>query len=136
MQVVLIALNRFLQEKHGSKMAFLDGEHHQVKASNNAHKQLLFSKKAAILPSVASAGDCFTQVSKFCTGNFPERLCQPMADEITSNGGELRLNSRLSEIVLNDDDTVRHFRMQDGSTIEGDLYVSAMPGWSRLRSAF
>lgn len=26
MQVVLIALNRFLQEKHGSKMAFLDGE--------------------------------------------------------------------------------------------------------------
>ena len=26
MQVVLIALNRFLQEKHGSKMAFLDGQ--------------------------------------------------------------------------------------------------------------
>ena len=26
MQVVLIALNRFLQEQHGSKMAFLDGE--------------------------------------------------------------------------------------------------------------
>ena len=26
MQCVLIALNRFLQEKHGSKMAFLDGE--------------------------------------------------------------------------------------------------------------
>ena len=25
MQVVLIALNRFLQEKHGSKMAFMDG---------------------------------------------------------------------------------------------------------------
>jgi 15-cis-phytoene desaturase len=25
MQVVLIALNRFLQEQHGSKMAFLDG---------------------------------------------------------------------------------------------------------------
>ena len=27
MQCVLIALNRFLQEKHGSKMAFLDGAH-------------------------------------------------------------------------------------------------------------
>lgn len=26
MQCVLIALNRFLQEKHGSKMAFLDGQ--------------------------------------------------------------------------------------------------------------
>jgi hypothetical protein len=26
MQVVLIALNRFLQEQHGSKMAFLDGQ--------------------------------------------------------------------------------------------------------------
>lgn len=84
MQVVLIALNRFLQEQHGSKMAFLDG-------------------------------------------NFPERLCQPMAEEIQKHGGEIRTKQRLKEIVLNKDDTVKHFLMQDGSQIEGDLYVSAMP---------
>ncbi len=43
MQVVLIALNRFLQERHGSKMAFLDG------------KQSLFSCVLALPSSVMSS---------------------------------------------------------------------------------
>ena len=61
-------------------------------------------------------------------GNFPERLCQPMADEITKLGGKIQTKARLSEIVLNDDDTVKHFELTDGSKLEGDLYMSAMPG--------
>jgi 15-cis-phytoene desaturase len=84
MTVVLTALNRFLQERHGSKMAFLDG-----------------------LP--------------------PERLCQPMVDHFTQRGGELKFNARLKEIELNPDGTVKAYRLTDGSTVEGDLYVSAMP---------
>ncbi|DBA75501.1 TPA: securin [Trebouxia sp. C0004] len=84
MTVVLTALNRFLQERHGSKMAFLDG-----------------------LP--------------------PEKLCQPIVDHFTQRGGEIRMNARLKEIELNDDDSVKRFRLADGSTLEGDLYVSAMP---------
>lgn len=67
-----------------------------------------------------------------CAGNFPERICQPMADEIAKNGGEIRTKARLQEIVLNEDETVKHFLMQDGSKIEGDLYVSAMPGLTFL----
>ena len=39
-----------------------------------------------------------------------------------------RMNAKLKEIELNDDDSVKRFRMADGSTLEGDLYVSAMPG--------
>ena len=42
-----------------------------------------------------------------------------------------RMNARLKEIELNDDDSVKCFRLVDGSTIEGDLYVSAMPGMRR-----
>lgn len=84
MQVVLIALNRFLQEKHGSKMAFLDG-------------------------------------------NYPQRICQPMADYFNARGGEVRVNSRLQRIDLNSDGTVQSFRLADGSAIQGDLYISAMP---------
>ncbi|KAA6418677.1 MAG: phytoene desaturase [Trebouxia sp. A1-2] len=84
MTVVLTALNRFLQERHGSKMAFLDG-----------------------LP--------------------PEKLCQPIVDHFTQRGGEIRMNARLKEIELNDDDSVKRFKLADGSTLEGDLYVSAMP---------
>lgn len=84
MTVVLTALNRFLQERHGSKMAFLDG-----------------------LP--------------------PERFCQPIVDHFKQRGGEIRMNARLKEIVLNEDESVKCYRLADGSTIEGDLYVSAMP---------
>ena len=38
------------------------------------------------------------------------------------------MNARIKEIELNSDDTVKCFKMADGSTTEGDLYVSAMPG--------
>ncbi|BBN19862.1 15-cis-phytoene desaturase [Marchantia polymorpha subsp. ruderalis] len=84
MQCVLIALNRFLQETHGSKMAFLDGAP-------------------------------------------PERLCKPIVDHFSALGGEVRLNSRLQKFVLNEDGTVKHFQLQDGTIVEGDVYVSSMP---------
>ena len=82
---ILIARNRFLQEKHGSKMAFLDG-----------------------MP--------------------PERLCAPIADSFKAAGGEVRLNSRLKEILLADDGQVEGFKLTDGTVVTGDAYVSAMPG--------
>ncbi|KAL4024038.1 hypothetical protein IC575_017811 [Cucumis melo] len=84
MQCILIALNRFLQEKHGSKMAFLDG-------------------------------------------NPPERLCEPIVEHIQSLGGEVRLNSRIQKIELNNDGTVKRFSLNDGNVIEGDAYVFATP---------
>ncbi|KAG2445942.1 hypothetical protein HXX76_000545 [Chlamydomonas incerta] len=84
MTVVLTALNRFLQERHGSKMAFLDGAP-------------------------------------------PERLCQPMVDHFTARGGELKMNARVKDIVLNDDGTVKHYKLTNGDVVEGDLYMSAMP---------
>ncbi len=44
------------------------------------------------------------------------------------------MNARLKEIELNDDDSVKRFRLADGSTLEGDLYVSAMPGKTHICS--
>ncbi|XP_021803084.1 phytoene dehydrogenase, chloroplastic/chromoplastic [Prunus avium] len=84
MQCILIALNRFLQEKHGSKMAFLDG-------------------------------------------SPPERLCAPIVDHIQSLGGEVRINSRIQKIELNNDGTVKSFVLNNGSMIEADAYVFATP---------
>ena len=63
-------------------------------------------------------------------GNYPERMCAPMADYFLQRGGEVRVNSRLQRIDLNSDGTVQSFRLADGSAIEGDLYFSAMPGAS------
>jgi 15-cis-phytoene desaturase len=86
--ILLTALNRFLQEKNGSKMAFLDGS-----------------------PT--------------------ERLCQPLVDYITAGGGEVRLNSPIKEILLNQDGTVRGLLLKgvngtEQEEIIADAYVSAM----------
>lgn len=37
-------------------------------------------------------------------------------------------NARLKQIVLNDDNSVKHYLLNDGRQIEADLYISAMPG--------
>ncbi|CAN6470302.1 unnamed protein product [Victoria cruziana] len=84
MQCILIALNRFLQEKHGSKMAFLDG-------------------------------------------NPPERLCKPISDHILQRGGQVQINARLQKVELDNDGTVKHFVLTNGSVVEGDAYVIATP---------
>jgi 15-cis-phytoene desaturase len=86
--VMLTPINRFLRERYGSKIAFLDGS-----------------------PT--------------------ERLCEPMVDYIAARGGEVHLNKPLKEIVLNADNTVRHFLLrglngQPDEIVEADLYVSAM----------
>lgn len=64
----------------------------------------------------------------FLDGSPPERLCQPIVDHIQSLGGEVRLNSRLQKIELNNDGTVKSFVLQNNSVIEADAYVSAAPG--------
>jgi len=81
--VVLTALNKFLRERYGSKIAFLDGAP-------------------------------------------PTRLCQPIADYITSRGGEVRTNAGVREIVLNRDGTVRGFLLKGGELVTADCFVSAM----------
>ena len=87
--VILTALNRFLQEKNGSKMAFLDGS-----------------------PT--------------------ERLCQPLVDYITEQGGQVHLNAPIKEFLLNEDESVKGFLIrglngEPDHSLSADIYVSAMP---------
>lgn len=85
--VPLTALNRFLQERYGSKVAFLDG-------------------------------------------SPPERLCQPIVDYVTEQGGKVLLNKPIRQILLNADSTVRGYLVRglDGAedeVITADAYVCA-----------
>ena len=60
---------------------------------------------------------------------FPwHRLCQPIVDYFTGKGGSFRYNARLQKILLGSSGQVEGFQLADGSTVTGDLYVSAMPG--------
>jgi 15-cis-phytoene desaturase len=63
----------------------------------------------------------------FLDGNQPERLCEPMAQHIRRGGGEVRVNSPVKRIVTNEDGSVKHLELRDGSTIVADEYISAMP---------
>ncbi len=51
-----------------------------------------------------------------------------MVEPFSALGGEVQLNACLQKIELNEDGTVEHYLLTDGSTVEGDIYVSAMPG--------
>merc|ERR1711966_237110 len=63
----------------------------------------------------------------FLDGNQPDRVCAPMKEHIEARGGEVRTNAPVKRIVTNDDGSVKHLEMRDGSIIEADEYVSAMP---------
>lgn len=64
----------------------------------------------------------------FLDGNPPERLCMPIVNHIKSLGGEVQLNSRIQNIKLNTDKTVKHLVLNNGNIVEGDIYVIATPG--------
>jgi len=64
----------------------------------------------------------------FLDGNPPERLCIPIVEHIQSLGGEVRLNSRVQKIQLNEDGTVKSFLLTNGQVVTGDAYVFATPG--------
>ena len=63
----------------------------------------------------------------FLDGNQPDRLCAPMVDSITKNGGSVHMKQRLKEFVLNEDGSVKHLAMANDDIIEADEYISAMP---------
>jgi len=64
----------------------------------------------------------------FLDGNQPDRLCKPMVDHITARGGQVLTGKPIASIDVNsDDNTVQQLTLADGSTVEADMYVSAMP---------
>lgn len=63
----------------------------------------------------------------FLDGNPPERVCQPIKEWVESKGGEVVCSSPVAEIQLNDDSTVKSLQLANGTTVEADYYVSAVP---------
>lgn len=115
MQCILIALNRFLQERHGSKMAFLDGMPPERlcqpildRAVETARRNLGGGSEAA----AASTSSSSSSSSSESDGTNPGVV----------------FNARLKEIQLDDaTGQVTGFKLVDGRTVTGDVYVSAMP---------
>ena len=58
-----------------------------------------------------------------------------MVDYFVGRGGQLRTKSRLQKVLLGSGGDVEGFQLADGSTVTGDLYVSAMPGMRPLHPA-
>ena len=53
----------------------------------------------------------------FLDGNQPDRVCAPMKEFIESKGGSVTMEKPLKEIVTNEDGSVKHLVMRDGSIV-------------------
>lgn len=53
----------------------------------------------------------------FLDGAPPERLCQPLVDYFTAKGGQVKMNARLKEIVLNSDKSVKEIKLTNGESV-------------------
>jgi 15-cis-phytoene desaturase len=63
----------------------------------------------------------------FLDGNPPDRFCEPIKNCVEKNGGEVVCSSPVTQINLNADSTVKSLQLVNGTTIEADYYVSAIP---------
>ena len=63
----------------------------------------------------------------FLDGNPPERFCQPIKKWVENCGGEVVCSSPVTQIHLNDDSTVQSLQLKNGTHVEADYYVSAVP---------
>ena len=57
-----------------------------------------------------------------------------MVDYFVGRGGQLRTKARLQKVLLGSGGAVEGFQLADGSTVTGDLYISAMPGARSLHT--
>jgi len=63
----------------------------------------------------------------FLDGNPTKRFCEPIKNFVESTGGEVVCSSPVTQIHLNDDNTVKSLQLKDGTQVEADYYVSAVP---------
>lgn len=65
----------------------------------------------------------------FLDGAPPERLCQPMVDNFTARGGQLKMNARLKEIQLNPDGSVKQLALTNGETVRQRMGLLVRRTW-------
>ncbi len=63
----------------------------------------------------------------FLDGGQPERLCAPMVDEIERQGGKVVTGVYVKKINTSPSGEVSSLSMSDGTEVEADYYVSAVP---------
>ena len=63
----------------------------------------------------------------FLDGNPPDRFCEPIKSWVERNGGEVVCSSPMTQIHLHEDSTVKSLQLANGTAVEADYYVSAVP---------
>ena len=63
----------------------------------------------------------------FLDGNPPDRFCEPIKSWVERNGGKVICSSPVTHLHLNEDSTVKSLQLANGTAVEADYYVSAVP---------
>lgn len=57
----------------------------------------------------------------------PGQLYEIMRDKIVEMGGEVLMNSEVTQIIFKDKNHIDHLKTSDGRIFQGDYYISSMP---------
>jgi phytoene desaturase len=114
--------------RHGMGQHSLDEVMHTMSLALNFLRADKVSAKLPLTAMLHFAHEKKAPMMALVKGSPDTNIWRPLIRQIEDLGGRVELGKRVSEIVYDEDGkVVRGFTLDDGSRIEGDLYVSAMP---------
>eukprot|EP00854_Cymbomonas_tetramitiformis_P001178 gene1178-1746_t len=80
-----------------------------------------------LIPMLIEGQSFIDEQDELSVLDFMQKYGMPDRINEEAAGGDVVMNARFKEFVLNSDGSIKHLAMKDGSIIEADEYVSAMP---------
>ena len=114
--------------RHGMGMRTLDDVMHTMALALNFQRADQVSAKLVLTALLHFAQETNAPKMGLVKGSPHERLWAPLIERLTARGVRVELGRAVERIGYDPlDNRVTGFALDDGSTIEGDVYVSAMP---------
>ncbi len=121
--------------RHGMGQRSLDDVMHTMALALNFQRADQVSAKLVLTALLHFAQETEAPKMGLVKGSPHERIWVPLISQLEQRGVELRFNQRVQEIQYDvSGKRVTGFGMQDGSVVEGDIYISAMPLHSLRKS--
>lgn len=114
--------------RHGMGQRTLDDVMHTMALALNFQRADHVSAKLVLTALLHFAQETNAPKMGLVKGSPHERLWAPLIKLLTGRGARVELGRAVEQVVYDPrDNRVTGFALDDGSTIEGDIYVSAMP---------
>ncbi|HEU5087989.1 MAG TPA: FAD-dependent oxidoreductase, partial [Roseiflexaceae bacterium] len=114
--------------RHGMGQRALDDVMHTMALALNFERADQVSAKLVLTALLHFAQETDAPRMGLVKGSPHERIWEPLIATLKARGVQFRFGNRVQEIVYDRDaNRVDGFLLEDGSLVQGDLFVSAMP---------